>query len=554
MKNLWVAVASVALCVGTGCGGEDKFPDTITVTTPPTEPTPKPPDTITNHNNNTNVNVPANPVGTVSGQVVASDLSPLADAAISLVVGNAAAPLTTTTDASGSFRFAGIPAGAQVLVTITKPGYATMRGTSTVPSSAGNVPINDGNASFGPVMLTQLNGAVRYLVTTPQGRPATGARATLRVSPAGQLVLSNNDSSTFQQNQVVVNAVVDAQGLLVFGGVPTPLELSRFSNGQYQLFIDALDANADGIPETAGHVSTDSATSVLASGGFRSIVLGFPGTSAFFAESSNLTSLRAVTDLDPLRNTLRANETIQLVFTHPVAPASLQVRLTNEYGDALLPVTAQLGVGGYVATVTPGAGGYTVGAEYNLEVRAVSSQTGAMWSVSGFYYVGEANPADVSIARVSYQETATTGPTSTQLNGNEVVFVHFTVPIATTFGGQLQAFINSDIGGPTPGVVGDAYGEVGYHTGFTVYAMEPTAPVATRIPFETAVFPLVMSGYTTRWAFSFATTTLTDLSNVGWQVAFAGVVGAQYETFWGQRITQSLTFTGPVTRQPAPTP
>lgn len=551
MKNIWVAVA---MCLGAGCGNPDQFPDTITVTTPPVEPAPKPPDTITNHNNNNNVNVPANPLGTVSGQVVASDLSPLADAAISLIVGNATAPLTTTTDATGSFRFANLPAGAQVLVTITKPGYATLRGSSTIPSSAGNVPINDGNASFGPVMLTQLNGSVRYLVTTPQGRPAVGARASLRVTPAGQLVLSNNDSSTFQQNQVVVNAVVDAQGLLVFGGVPAPLELSRFQSGSYNLFIDALDANADGIPETAGHVSTDAATTVLSNGGFRSIVLGFPGSVGFVVENSTVASLKQVTDFDPLRNTVRANETIQLVFTHPVVPASLQVRLTNEYGDTSLPVTAQLGVGGYVATVTPGAGAYTVGAEYNLDVRAVSAQSGASFSKSGFYFVGEANPAAVSIARVSYQETSTTGPTATQLNGGEFVYVHFTAPLAANIGGQLQAFVNFDLGGPTPGVIGDAYGEVGYHTGFQVSMAEPLAPVPTRVPAENSVLPITPSGYSTRWAFQFTTSTLTNLTNVGWQFAFAQFSFVAYETFWGQPVTQNLTFTGPVTQQPVPTP
>lgn len=105
MKKLFTALVAVA-AVTSSCGPTEQFPDTITVNQPPVEPAPTE-FTNTNNNTNTNVTTPSTPRGSVSGVVTTTNLSPLADADVELIIGSAQT-LTTKTDMSGAFRFADV--------------------------------------------------------------------------------------------------------------------------------------------------------------------------------------------------------------------------------------------------------------------------------------------------------------------------------------------------------------------------------------------------------------------------------------------------------------
>ncbi|WP_141332311.1 carboxypeptidase-like regulatory domain-containing protein [Myxococcus sp. AB025B] len=520
---------------------------------------------------NVTVVTPATPKGTVSGQVLGTDLKPLADASVEITIGSSDEPLAGTTDAKGNFEFKGVPAGSQVLLTFSKTGYATLRATSEVPSSAGNVPINNANVSFGPVTLTRLDGSLRFLLVTPQGRPAANVRATLEASPAGTVVLSNGDNTTGVVSTVVVEATSDEQGVLLFQNIPTAQELARFTNqtGQYRLWVAPTDSNGDGVPEINGYVDTYSAASVVSVGTTR--ILNLPASrptgSALVVESSNVAMLRGASSSQPLHNMVRPGEPIYLYFNQPVQQGSLLARLTDEYAKEALPVTVALGNGGYSATITPSTGAIQTGKEYNLDLRAVSVETGQLYERVGFFFGGEPTaPAAVTITEARYRESSLP-PAAQQLTTGERVYFTFSSPLSPlrVGDGQVQVLFNYDLDGN--GTVGGvSYGEVNNISGqgFPLYVDEPTAPFITNASQpERPVFAITRSGFSTRYYFTFehpsgaAYAPINPTLVSGFTVAFSKLasrgINQTYENIWGQPVVTDLTVTG-LGITPAPTP
>src|SRR5450432_3616328 len=101
---------------------------------------------------------PSTPIGTVSGQVLKIDFSPLDGVAVSVIIGGTAdadgTAYKATTDADGTFAVRGLPGGAQGQLTLSKMGFATARVSVLVPAAAGNFPIDNGNSNVGAIALT----------------------------------------------------------------------------------------------------------------------------------------------------------------------------------------------------------------------------------------------------------------------------------------------------------------------------------------------------------------------------------------------------------------
>jgi hypothetical protein len=517
--------------------------------------------------NNVSVVVPATPRGTVSGQVLGTNLAPLAGVDVALTIGGASADSRKAqTNGEGNFVFADVPGGAQVLLTFSRSGYATLRASSVVPSTAGNVPINNGNASFGPITLAQLNGSLRFLVVGPTGLPVNGARGTIEASPSGAIILGNNENTPETVSNVVVEATSNASGVLTFEGIPSAAELGRL-DGSYRVWVAPVDANNDGIPETGGFTAEYQGDTIVGSSTPRLINLPFARTSAnLTVENSNVGTLRGASDFDPLRNMVRPGEPIHLFFNHAVQPNSMLVRLTDEFSKESLPITATPGNGGYSATLTPGSG-IQEGKEYNMTFRAVSLEGGSIFTRSAFFFGGDpTTPRAATLAEVRYQET-TLPPATTaqQINSGETLYVNFNVPVSKFgFGANVQVFFNADIDGN--GTIGGAsFGEVGNTSGigFDLSNAEPTAPYATRTPAELPVFPIIQSGYSTRFSFTYigcgGATGCRELNptNTSVVVAFSKLPSRSstdyYETIWGQPIIADMTATG-IAQQAAPTP
>ncbi|RKH55251.1 carboxypeptidase regulatory-like domain-containing protein [Corallococcus llansteffanensis] len=511
--------------------------------------------------NNVSVVVPSTPKGTVSGQVLGTNLTALADVTVSMTIGSQATAKTATTDASGNFVMTDVPAAAQVLLTFSKAGYATLRATSTVPAEAGTVPINNGNASFGPITLAQLNSSLRFVVVTPDGRPAAGAKGSLEVDKAGSIILSNYETGTSVVSRVYVEATADDQGVLTFTGVPSGTELARL-NGTYNLWVAPMDANGDGAPETGGFVTSYSGSAIVSTSVTRVVNLPYtrPQGGALAIESSNVSSLKAAQVTDPLNNLVRPGEPIYVYFNQPVQPGSMLVRLTDEYAKESLAVTATVNNGGYSATISPGSGVVQEGKEYNLFVRAVSAEGGTNLTQTGFFFGGsQATPKSVTIAEFRYQETTQVGTvTATQINPGEVIHVNFGAPLRAPAGTQVQVFFNTDLN--NDGRIGTtAYGELNNYSGqgFPLFINEPTAPYVTRTPAELPVFGIQSSGYSSRYSFTYTGTVALNPSQLELVVAFSKLptVGTNeaYESIWGQPVSSDLSAVG-IAIQPAQTP
>ncbi len=502
---------------------------------------------------------PSTPKGTVSGQVVNSRMDPMTDATVTLTLGSATtdAPVTTKTDAAGNFMFTGVPAGSQVLATISKQGFATMRISATVPSSAGNIPINNGNANIGAVALAETNATVRFTLVTPSGRPAVGAQAYAEALPAGSVTSNAGGSvSTSPVGTVAGSATAGNDGVVSFSNMPSGSELARINRGTgagYRLWVDPVDINGDGIIDAAGTSITVAAEALTY--GSRIVQLNSPtnsgssGATGFDLLVSNVPSLAFASGKsgDPINNLLRGGEAIYVAFTHPVQKDSLLATITDEGG-----------FNAGVATATPNAtfDAYTLalpstpsiqeGQKYNVLLRASSAYTGATLSWKGYFISGDVKTPRTSsassLASVAFKDGSAGTAANNVLDNGECVIVTFNqVVVRPGATNSLEAFINADLNAATTLGVG----EFGATSGFSVMPMAPPFFRANCIE-EQVVYPVDTANfiYTPRYYFlatmaatvSVPTNTLVRL---GFNKQFlAG--GATYETAWATPLTQNV--------------
>lgn len=504
--------------------------------------------------NNVSVVVPATPKGTVSGQVLTTQQQPLASVNVTMTVGSATvAPVTT--DPNGNFIFKDVPGGAQVLLTFSKDGFASLRASSVVPSTAGNVPINNGNASFGPVLLSELNGSVKFYLFGPDGRPAANARGTLDVNPAGRVLFGLSESTT---SRVVVEAVSDNNGLITFDKVPTPIELARLG-GSYLLSVNALDTNGDGIYESGGLVIPYLASDLVKQGTVKTERLP-PAYSPGEALAVRYSSLGALQpgnlQTKPQHNMVKPTDGIYIVFNQPVQSSSVVVGLTDEYGKESLAVSKEVTGGGTVLTIKPGQA-LSVGREYNLYIRAVPLAGGAPFttgSTVAFFGGDLSSPPAIAVESVRFQEVTTNNGL---IDRGETVYVNFNQVMTTLLDSQYaQVYVGLDLNGS--GKIGDATGErdpsTGRSTGvgFPLQMSEPTRPIPTRTPAEEPVFPFVSSDYSTRFSFTYLPPATPSATYVSLQpgtslfIHFSKLTPSvdAYESGWGVAQAADITVNG----------
>lgn len=511
--------------------------------------------------NNVSVVVPATPKGTVSGQVLTTQQKPLPGVSVAMTIGSATvAPVAT--DEAGNFTFKDVPGGAQVLLTFSKDGFASLRASSVVPSTAGNVPINNGNASFGPVLLSELNGSVKFFLIGPDGRPAANARGTLDVNPAGRVLFGLSESTT---SRVVVESVSDNNGLITFDKVPTPIELSRLApTAAYTLSVNALDANGDGIYESGGLSIPYLASTLVTQGTVKTERLPpaySPGEN-LKVQYSNLGALQPTNlQTKPQHNMIKPTDGIYIVFNQPVQASSVVVGLTDEYGKESLAVSKDVTGGGTVLTIKAGQS-LSVGREYNLYIRAVPLAGGAAFttdSTVAFFGGDPASPPAIAVESVKFQEVTTNNGL---IDRGEIVYVNFNQVMTPELSAPgfpssyAQVYVGLDLNGS--GKVGDATGErdpsTGRSTGvgFPLVMSEPTKPIATRTPAEEPVFPFGASGYSTRFSFTYTPPATPSATYVSLQpgtslfIHFSKLTPSidAYESGWGVTQTADINVNG----------
>lgn len=484
--------------------------------------------------------VPATPKGTLSGQVLSSKLTPLSGADVSLTLGSAVASKKVATDADGAFAFTGLPGGSQILVTVSKPGFASLRSTAVIPAAAGNFPLDGANVSVGPFTLAELGATVRFVVLTPRGAPAAGAHATLEVSPAGSDLSVSAGATGSQLSAVVVDSDVDATGLLSFVGVPAPIEIARYG-GAYKLWVAPLDGNGDGVSESGGFAAAYAGTDLVNDPSPRLAQLAPPaGRGALRVDGGNVGSLKTAAENAPARNMLKPGEPLLLVFSQPLVDQSVLVRITNEDASEHVGFAKLLAAGAQVLSISPSEP-IVAGAEYNIRVQAVGVG-GGVYEKTGFFFGGDpASAVGFGLKDIRYQESSTALPS--RLTTGERVYVDLNQVVTRqgTDGQHVQVFFSSDIDGDNK-VGASTVGELGNATGrgFDLLPDEPVkALVRSLLTPEIPQFPVILSGYTTRWSFVYPGSVTLDPGAVEISVAFSALAqrtDTTYLTMWGQPV------------------
>jgi carboxypeptidase family protein len=544
MKKHWAVVLPLLVV---GCTPEDKDGDGIADGV-------RDPDSVT-------VVVPANPQGTVSGQVLNTRMEPLADATVKLTIGSATAekPFEKKTDSSGNFLLTNVPAGSEVLVTISKEGHATLRASALVPSHAGNIPINNGNANIGAVALAETKSNVSFSLVTPSGYPARGAKAYVEAVPAG--IIAFNGGTASAVSSVVVSAEADAQGVVTFSNVPSPAELARIGGvgeaaGGYRVWVDPVDYNSDGIFDAGGYAQKIDAATLVVSGGSQMLRLPSPrndsggtATTGFQLVATNVPSLNYVKLADgdaakpamelqkkPLRNLLRPGEPIYLGFSQPVARESLLALVADEYGREKYDVIVAASAAGDVYTLMPPAS-IREGVEYNIILRATSAYDGTVRTWKGYFISGDPRtPRPLQLATAVYKD-GTTGTAGT-LDPGECIIISFN-----------QAVLPTAVLLDTIVTTGEASPPSFKATPAAPPSANPcfTAESPTKYPIDSTNF----NDATTRFVFTYSGTAINLTTNtVKVKADFtkfqSSDLSTYYESSWGTPVSSSTSLEAPL--------
>lgn len=441
-----------------------------------------------------------NAVGSVSGQTVDSKLKPFAGVNVTLILGKPTdgTAYKTTSDADGNFFFKNVPApsSGQLIFSITD--YGTVRTTVNIGASAGQFPVNDANANVGQVGLFKLDSTIKLSVFTALGRPATGAKGYLEVTPVGFTTTSGTYGNA--TGVVAIEAAVDSDGVLTFNGVPNLIDLARISTISFtptiQVTIAGLDENSDGRMEFNGTSVGLAASSLLQQNQPPIVLADARSTQTFTVVASNIATLTGGT-AQPLRNFLRANDTINVIFNHPVLANSLLVRVTDENCATVVNTTAALKAGNAtVLSITAGSG-WNPGREYNIAIRATSIDSGVTISRTGYFFAGDPNMPEALSTSASFQVKKATGNMLTNVfqPGDELYAV-FNQALRNTAGPNARIFVNFDLnanGGINFMNMNDN-GEFG--STVSTITITPAEPVADA---TTGTFACTASNYTTRF-------------------------------------------------------
>ncbi len=524
MKHLLAVLTSLALVASACASNKDENKDGIA-------------DGVVAATSVTKV-APSNPVGTVSGTVMTTVFKGLDGADVTMVLGgqgDASGVFKAQTDADGNFSFKNVPAGSSAQITISKAGYGTVRTPINVPGAVGNVPLNDGNGNVGVILLEALSASVKFNVFTRTGKPAKGVRGLLEVSPAGFVGAGTVGTYGTATGVVSVQATVDENGVATFDNVPDPAELSRVSTASnFTLVLSSFDEDNDGRVDFLGSVNTYGGRDLFTLGQQTILLADARTNQALNIQATNVESLRSgVTS--PLRNMLKTNDKIYVLFNQPVLDgASLVAKIVQEDCATSAAMTYALSAQGTLLTITPGAG-WAAGVKYAIVIRATPVETSTVANTTAFngYFFGgdETTPKPVAAATFKGVKAPGSQGSATALLTGDTLYVNFDTPIRNIGGASARVFFNFDLNNNgTTGGMGDV-GEYGgaFNTGLTIVAAEPATDSAN-------TFSCSASGYTTRWAVNLPALPLNGVpSGTPVKVVFSKDTSTSdgYQTVWG---------------------
>lgn len=475
------------------------------------------------------------PLGSLSGLVSNTHFQPLEGVSVTLVLGeggDGSATYKATSNGAGGFFFKELPAGSTGQLTLSKAGFGAARLAVSIPSSAGNFPLDDGNGNAGIIALTELNGTQRFTVYSASGKPAKGARGLLEVTPAAFVTTSNG---TYGSGQGVtsVEATADESGVLVFTGIPAADEIARVS-GNYSLTIGALDEDGDGTIDSLGTARSYSGNTLFINP-TQTIQLSDAATTASLAVSSaNLDSLTNAGTSQPYLNALKPNEPITIVFNQAIVEATRTVKVVGEDCATNVPVIVTQRAPN-VLSIAPSAS-WTTGAEYHFSIRATGLDSGVTRDFRAFFFAIDPSAPRPVGGSPSFIAKKVPGNTNTgSFESGDELYVVFDTPLTYLGGPQARAFIGADLNG-NGSIGGGDSGEIGspFSAGFTIDLAEETYDAMN------STFTCRTNNYGTRYRVSYFGIPSGGIpSNTPMRVTLpddqAGSSG--YQTAWGQVAT-----------------
>jgi hypothetical protein len=495
--------------------------------------------------------VPTTPTGNVSGQVVTAQFAPLDGATVTLTLGaksaTAANTYTANTDASGNFAFQSVPATAGEL-TITKAGYTTVHLEVSVPNSAGNFPLDNGNANVGVVGLFALTGAVKLNVVGANGAPAKGVHGLMNVAPAG--FVAGTFGTTFGSiiGGTSAQATADDNGQLSFSGLPDIAELASLSTqvtAAYTVTISSFDADGDGRADSYGTTRQYSATDLFTGAEPNTIVLpDARPTTGLGLLATNVGSMTGATE--PSHNAVSGATPLYFVFNQPIIETSLKVTVVGEDCATAFAIAAPVVHNGNSVIVTPTAT-WSPGAKYNVIVRAAAAGGATTQPLMPFigYVFGFDPTAPVAISPSAlFQFKKVTGNTDTsKLQQGDHLYVVFNTLVRAVQSSNAGVFFNLDLygNGSTGGTNNTDACEYGSTNGCTMSMAEPSVDATATTP----AFVCMSSGWTSHYEISVGGVVPANgiAVNTDVKVTFTKTLSTLYgyDNLWGDGIVGDVT-------------
>lgn len=416
---------------------------------------------------------PSTPKGNVAGTVLDAEGNPLAGATAKLSLDGVN---PATTDSTGHFSFTGVAAGSAVGVTLSKDGFTTAYAQATVPSAAGNVPINDATAFVGPIRLFATSGKLNVSVVGYDGK-LLGPTAVLQISPA---YIVQTDTGNSLQGWTVSRAT-GSNGVLSFSGVPELAELARFAGstaaGSLSIAVDPLDADGDGKLDYGGATLQLSVADAMASPGSLSVVLPpvSQGQGALKIVGSSCGTLvsGSMGGGGPAGSLIAPSDKVYVAFNQRIVPGSLSIQVLDDDGSNV-SAAPEIGATGTVVDFT---GAFNSGHALTVKITATpaDSRPATPVSFAGTCFVQPAGSSP-TVTKAIY----TAATTATPLAPGDQVRVEFDSAIGYEGGTPVfAAYIDADLDGDGKRQSTGEYDPLGKNTspGFTV-TYDPSKPTA----------------------------------------------------------------------------
>ncbi len=486
MKRILIACTVMALAA---CVGKDENGDGIAdgVTTP---------DSVQQV-------APSTPVGTLSGQTVKIDGTPLDGVKVTLILGDKVTSVTSSN--TGAFAFKNIAAGGEGQLAFEKQGYAKVIITGGAPSGTsqyyGGFPLNNGNGNLGTVGLAALSGRQVFRVVTGDGAPANGANATLDLSGVGYVASYGNGSPVGRYTATVQ---VGTDGLATFENTPDLQSLSAAfaafgttSNARAALAVQPFDTNGDNLPDWRGNVSSWTINALFQNEPVPLITLAPASTATGISiAGSNLASFTEAAGSRPFKNALKNNDPVSITFNQAIneVGSSRWVKVVAEDCKTDVPVTVTQ-VSPWTIQIVPTAG-WTLGNKYNFAVHVTGLETGATSTFIGYGFGLDATQA-LTLNTPTFEAYKPVGTmTETGIfrpSTGDVLYVKFNTPIEDNSGAAaIQFALDINASGDTT-----SYGETGnmYRQGFPMFSAEQ----ANAVPANAGTFTCKLSGFSSRY-------------------------------------------------------